>query len=215
VASRVAACLDFGLTGDAIDLDVEDGRLVAWKPAFGGGIVAAITATSSTQMATVRPGVLALTAERSSATATLAQFRGKATSRVVHSKRIQEDDAGRLAMANSVVGVGAGVALEDYPLIDPLLKVLDAELAATRKVTDKRWLPHSRQVGITGRSIGPALYVAVGISGKFNHMVGVRAAGLVLAINSDPAAPVFKVADLGIVGDWREAVPLLAGALAV
>jgi electron transfer flavoprotein alpha subunit len=88
-----------------------------------------------------------------------------------------------------------------------------ATLAATRKVTDKAWMPRSRQVGLTGHSIRPDLYVALAVSGKFNHMVGVRAAGTVLAVNSDPTAPVFDACDVGIVGDWTEIVPLLTRAV--
>ena len=88
-------------------------------------------------------------------------------------------------------------------------RLLDAELGATRKVTDKGWLPRSRQIGITGRSIAPRLFVSIGASGKFNHTVGLRAAGTVLAINADPDAPIFACADAGIVGDWREVLPLL------
>jgi electron transfer flavoprotein alpha subunit len=80
-------------------------------------------------------------------------------------------------------------------------------------VTDKGWLPRSRQIGLTGRSVGPRLYVAIGLSGKFNHIVGVSGAGQILAINSDPTAPVFDGADVGIVADWRDAVPMLVQAL--
>jgi electron transfer flavoprotein alpha subunit len=101
------------------------------------------------------------------------------------------------------------VAPDDYPDLQPLLDVLDAELAATRKVTDKGWQPRARQVGITGRSIAPRLYVAIGLSGKFNHAVGVRAAGTVLAINPDRGAPIWEHADIGIVGEWRDVVPRL------
>jgi electron transfer flavoprotein alpha subunit len=115
--------------------------------------------------------------------------------------------------ASTVVGVGTGVQPAEYLQLQPLVDALHAELAATRKVTDKGWQPRSRQVGITGRSISPTLYVAVGLAGKFNHMVGVRGAGQVLAINTDPTAPVFASADVGIVGDWREVVPLLAAAV--
>jgi len=102
----------------------------------------------------------------------------------------------------------------DYPELDPLLAALGAELGATRKVTDNGWLPRARQIGITGRSIAPRLFVSIGSSGKFNHMVGVRAAGTVLAVNPDPDAPVFGVADVGIVGDWRTVAPHLVAAIA-
>ena len=118
-----------------------------------------------------------------------------------------------LAAAACVIGVGRGVAPHDYVQLDPLRRVLGAELAATRKVTDVGWLPHARQVGITGRSIAPQLYVAIGMSGKFNHMVGVRRSAFILAINSDPDAAIFASADAGIVGDWAEVVPILAATL--
>ena len=103
--------------------------------------------------------------------------------------------------------------VREYGKLSPLAALLGAELAATRKVTDKGWAPKARQVGITGRSISPRLYVAVGLSGKFNHMVGVRSAGTILAINADPSAAVFSECDIGIVRDWREIVPAFAGAL--
>jgi electron transfer flavoprotein alpha subunit len=86
-------------------------------------------------------------------------------------------------------------------------------LGATRKVTDKGWLPRARQIGITGRAIAPRLFVSIGASGKFNHVIGVRAAGTVLAINPDPNALVFDAADVGIVADWHDALPLLVAEL--
>jgi electron transfer flavoprotein alpha subunit len=214
VAARAAIRLDAGLTGDAVALEVDvDDRLVAWKPAFGGRLVAAIAATSETQMATVRAGVLDTLTPR----AHVARVRTLAvtpTSRTCVLLRTRDDDLDLLAEARVVVGVGRGVDPADYGALDPLRRALGAELGATRKVTDEGWLPRSRQVGITGRSIAPRLYVSIGASGKFNHVVGVRAAGTVLAINPDPSAPVFDAADVGIVGSWRDAVPRLVEALA-
>jgi electron transfer flavoprotein alpha subunit len=215
VAARSAARTGTGLTGDAVGFGVENGRLVAWKPAFGGSLVAAITCTSPVQMATVRPGVLPLRGPRR-ATAALpvvtvaGPTRGRV--RVVDSGR--DDDVEALLAARTIVGVGAGVAPEDYGALDELVKVLGAELGASRKVTDKGWLPRARQIGITGHSVAPALYVAIGVSGKFNHVVGARGAGTIVAVNNDPEARCFGCADVGIVGDWREVVPLLAAALA-
>jgi electron transfer flavoprotein alpha subunit len=213
VASRVAARLGAGLTGDAVDLDVADGRLVGWKPAFGGSLVAAITASSDVQLATVRPGILPRLAPRDAGPASITTLPMPCRSPVRILESVRDDELDTLARAPVVVGLGTGVPPEEYPALDPLLEVLGAELAATRKVTDKGWLPRARQVGITGRSIGPRLYVAIGVAGKFNHMVGVRGAGAVLAINRDPEALVFAGADVGIVADWREAVPLLVAAL--
>jgi electron transfer flavoprotein alpha subunit len=212
VASRAAARLGAGLTGDAVALELEGERLVAWKPAFGGALVAAVTATSDTQLVTVRAGMLPQLQPRARRPAT-AERAATRRGRVHLLARTRDDDLDVLADAHAVVGVGQGVAPEEYAALDPLLAALGAELAATRKVTDQGWLPRARQLGITGRSIAPRLYVALGLSGKFNHMVGVRAAHTVVAINKQPDALVFDVADVGIVGDWHEIVPRLARAL--
>ncbi len=208
VAARVAVILQAGLTGDAVELGVEGARLVAWKPAFGGRMVASVTATSAVQMTTVRPGALAPLPTRD-CTAAVTRLLVSPRGRVKVLDGGNDDDPDLLAKASVVVGLGTGVAAEDYPALRPLLDILGAQLAGTRRVTDRGWLPRSRQVGLTGLSIRPRLYVAIGLSGKFNHMIGVRGAGCVLAVNSDPAAPVFESADIGIVADWHQVVPQL------
>ena len=189
---------------------------VAWKPAFGGQLVAAIGATSPIQMATVRAGMITAPAPRPvdararrSQRSTTYPSRGRV--RVL--ARTRDDDLDVLAEAAVVIGVGRGVAPDEYDALEPLRELLGAELGATRKVTDEGWLPRARQVGITGRSIAPRLFVSIGASGKFNHTVGVRAARTVLAINPDPSAPIFQAADVGIVADWRDALPLLVDEL--
>ncbi|MHB8312828.1 MAG: FAD-binding protein, partial [Candidatus Dormibacteria bacterium] len=198
VAARVSVILQAGLTGDAVDLGIEAGRLVAWKPAFGGRLVASVTATSAVQMVTVRPGALPLVPVRAR-TAVVTQMVINPRSRVKVLGAGTDDDLDLLAKASVVIGVGTGVAADEYPALHPLLDILGARLAGTRRVTDRGWLPRSRQIGLTGLSIRPRLYVAIGLSGKFNHMIGVRGAGCVLAVNSDPEAPVFESADIGIV----------------
>lgn len=212
VASRVAARLEAGLTGDAIALEVDGSTLVCWKPAFGGRLVAAVRATSPVQMATIRPGVLPRLTPRPKALPTLETHTLVPRSRLRIVSRQQKDQLDILAQATRVVGIGAGVPPERYHELTPLLRVLQAELAATRKVTDQEWLPHARQIGITGRSIAPDLYLALGISGRFNHTCGIHASGTVLAINTDPKAPMFEQADIGIVADWADCVPLLVQA---
>jgi electron transfer flavoprotein alpha subunit len=206
VASRVAASIGAGLTGDAVGLTVERGRLVAWKPAFGGTLVAAITSSSASQMATVRPGVLRLLRPRAATELAITDMSAVPRGRVVVHAREREDDIDALANADVVIGVGAGVEPDEYHHLESLRSLLGAELAATRKVTDKGWMPHARQIGITGYAISPRLYLALGTSGKYNHTVGVRSAGTIIAVNPDPDAPVFGFADIGIVGDWRETV---------
>jgi electron transfer flavoprotein alpha subunit len=212
VTSRAAAAVGAGLTGDAIGLELDGDRLLAWKPAFGGQLVAAIHTDSPTQMATVRAGMLPELHPRTHV-ATVTERAITPRGRVSILARTRDDDLDVLAEATVVIGVGQGIPPEDYGELEPLRLALGAELAATRKVTDQGWLPRARQVGITGRSIAPRLYVSLGTSGKFNHMVGVRAARSVLAINRDPDALVFGAADAGIVGDWREALPLLLQAI--
>jgi electron transfer flavoprotein alpha subunit len=212
VAGRAAAALGAGLVGDAVAVDVVEGTLVAVKPAFSGALVADITCTSPVQMVTFRPGVLAVPVPRRHV-ARLSRAALTPRGRVRILSRRRDDDVEVLARAEVVIGVGTGVPPDEYSSLSTLAAILGAELAATRKVTDKGWAPRARQVGITGRSIAPRLYVALGLSGKFNHMVGVRAAGTVLAINVDPEAPVFAHADVGIVGDWHEVLSVLEEAL--
>jgi electron transfer flavoprotein alpha subunit len=189
-------------------------RLLAWKPAFGGTLVAAVRAESPVQMATVRPGVLPLVAPRGQARPPVVERRTvPPRGRVVVRRRTREDDLDVLANADVVIGVGQGVDPTHYDELEPLRRRLGAELAATRKVTDRGWMPHARQIGITGHAIAPRLYLALGTSGKYNHTVGVRSAGTIVAVNPDPDAPVFTFADVGIVGDWRAVVPALDAAL--
>lgn len=221
VASRAAAALGAGLTGDAVGLAVEgaaDGGsrppLVAWKPAFGGRLVAAVTSSSAVQLATVRAGVLPLMSPRDAAAATMSRLQVSPRGRVVVQGRHRDDNADDLANAEVVIGIGQGIDPAHYGELEPLRALLGGELAATRKVTDKGWLPRARQIGITGHSIAPRLYVALGLSGKFNHSVGVRSSGTILAVNPDPAALIFDCADLAIVGDWRLVVPELTAQLA-
>jgi electron transfer flavoprotein alpha subunit len=208
VTSRAAAADGAGLTGDAIALELDGDRLLAWKPAFGGQLVAAIHADSPIQMVTVRAGMLAELRPRTHV-ATVTERAIAPRGRVGILARTRDDDLDVLAEATVVIGLGQGIRPDEYGDLEPLRLALGAELAATRKVTDQGWLPRARQVGITGRSIAPRLFVSLGTSGKFNHMVGVRAARTVLAINRDRDALVFGAADVGIVGDWREVLPLL------
>jgi len=214
VLGRTAATLGAGLIGDAVGIQIVDDELVAAKPAFSGALLADIICTSAVRLVSVRPGVLPLPPSRPGVP-DVWSWSLTPRSRVRRLSQQRDDDVEVLARADVVIGVGAAVAPHEYEGLSAFAAVLGAELAATRKVTDKGWAPRARQVGVTGRSIAPRLYVAVGLSGKFNHMVGVRAAGTILAINEDPDAVVFSQCDIGIVGDWHAVVPELAAALRV
>ena len=224
VASRVAAKQKAGLVGDAIGLEMGSSfenfddpllrhRLIADKPAFGGQLVAEIFCSSPLQMATLRAGVLPLLAPRKAKPAVISVQPCMPRKRIQLLSRQRDDNSDELANADVVIGIGQGVDIDDYPLLQDLCHRLGATLCATRKVTDRGWLPRARQVGITGHSISPRLYIAIGLAGNFNHTVGVRTSGTVVAINCDSEAPIFQTCDIGMVGDWRELLPPLVEAL--
>jgi electron transfer flavoprotein alpha subunit len=220
IAPRVAARLGLGLTGDCIGFQVTpEGGLAQLKPAFGGNIIAPVFSRTWPQMATVRPGLLGIPERLSGAAVNLRRLDGPPPPhgrvRLVESRIDPAAAVSDLESASVVVGVGRGVGGPEYmPVVQALASALGAELGATRVVTDLGWLPRQRQVGLTGRAISPSLYVAVGVSGSFNHMVGVSKAGTIVAINRSPRAPIARAADFTIVGDWAELVPLLTTALA-
>lgn len=208
VLSRLAVALDAGLMSDLIGIEVRDGRLVGLKTT-GTGVLAEIASTGPTQIATVRTGTLSPRAPRRPRPIPQSTLPVRPDPAITRFHYLADDDYDALDRAETVIGVGLGVPPEEYGDLEALRAVLGAEFAATRKVTDRGWLPHSRQLGITARSIAPKLYVAIGLSGNPNHSVGVGRAQTVLAINTDPDAPIFDHSDIGLVADWREVVPLL------
>jgi electron transfer flavoprotein alpha subunit len=219
IAPRVAARLRLGLTGDCIDLTLDDdGRLVQHKPAFGGSIVAPVLSRTRPEMATVRPGMLdAGGASFTHQPEIVALSSAGMTSRVrVTGVRSEGEQAADLDHAEVVIGVGMGIGgPENLAVVTELADALGASLCATRNVTEAGWMPKQYQVGLTGRAIAPQLFVALGIRGAFEHVVGVRRAGLIVAINIKAKAPIFKHADLGIVGDYAVYAPLLAARVRV
>ena len=219
LASRIAARLSLGLTGDAIDLEVdEEGRLVQLKPALGGNVVAPILSKTLPNLVTLRPGLLTPmdpepNAQPKTERIIAPDFQGADIT--VLEEHLQEDlGAIALAQAPVVLGVGMGIGgPENIPQISSLARSIGATLATSRNAVHAGWLPHQIQVGISGRTIAPKVYLAVGIRGAFNHMVGIQKAGVILAINRNRRAAIFKSADYGIVGDWKEYLPPLVEAL--
>lgn len=218
LAPRVAARLGLGLTGDAIDLELDaDGAVRALKPAFGGTVVAPILSRTLPDMATVRPGLLHAARPDASRRAEIVRLpAGEPTSRVrvVASTPLPSGTDADLDEAAIVLGVGKGVGGPTaLPAIEALAARLGAAVAATREVTDAGWLPRQLQVGLTGRAIAPRLYVGLGVGGTLEHMVGLRRAGTIVGINKSPKAPIRKAADLTVVADVLELLPHLEGAL--
>jgi len=214
LAPRLAARLGLGLTGDCVDLGMDAaGRLVQYKPAFGGSIVAPILSRTIPEMATVRPGMLEIPSpdDAHHAVVELLPLHNLPIPRLrILERRTDADAAADLDRAEVVIGVGKGLGGKDQlSAVEPLRQLLAAALCTTRDVTDTGWLPKQYQVGLTGRAIAPKLYIAIGIRGAFEHLVGVRRAGLIVAINKNAKAPIFKGADYGIVGDYADVVPAL------
>jgi electron transfer flavoprotein alpha subunit len=214
---RLAARLGLGLTGDAIDIELDaENRMVALKPAFGGNIVAPIYSKTFPQMATVRPGVLELAAPSESKQAEIqtAQMQLSAPkSRLIKAHSTLDPTIVQLEGAEVVVGIGTGVGGPDgVAKVAAFARVLGAAMCATRRVTDQGWVPRQLQVGLTGKSIDPRLYIAVGVRGAPNHTCGLKRAQTVVAINNDADALIFERANIGLVADWQSILPALQDA---
>jgi electron transfer flavoprotein alpha subunit len=219
LASRIAARLGLGLTGDAIDLEIDDeGRLVQLKPALGGNVIAPILSKTLPNLVTLRPGLLAPIEPGENATASVEALTAPAfdgTDIAVVETHF-EDDPGGIALAQAEIVLGAGMGIggpENLPQVRSLAAEIGATVATTRSVVHAGWLPHQVQVGISGRTIAPRVYLAVGIRGVFDHTVGIQKAGVIVAVNSNRRHPIFKAADVGIVGDWQEFLPPLVAAI--
>ena len=214
---RLAARLGLGLTGDAIGLEVDDDRrLIALKPAFGGNLVASIYSKTYPQMATVRPGMLRLGSPvggRKADVITLRPQVGTPLCTVIRSHSLVDHTIAPLENADTVIGLGMGIGGPDgVEKAKALARLLGASLCATRRVCDKGWLPRQVQVGLTGKGVNARLYIAAGVRGAPNHTVGLKGAGTIVAINTDPEAPMFDWADIGIVGDCTALLPALTEA---
>ncbi|MBF8267047.1 MAG: electron transfer flavoprotein alpha/beta subunit [Dehalococcoidia bacterium] len=219
LAPRVAARLQVGLTGDCVALEIDsNGEVAQIKPAFGGNIVSPIYSRTVPIMATVRPGIL--TAHKPNRTArpkviSLSPLQDT-PSRVRLLESVVEPGLGATMLddADVVVAVGMGIGgPENVPVVREMAEVMDGALASSLRVSSAGWLPPQVQLGLTGRTVAPRFYIAVGVSGAPNHLVGAMKAEHIIAINTDPAAPIFKSANFGIVGDWAQIVPALTRAL--
>ena len=218
LAARIAARQRLGLTGDAIDLEINDaGQLVQLKPALGGNVVAPIMSKTLPNLVTLRPGVLSPAAPEPGATATVeaipAAPSDDADVTLLSEHISEEHGALELTSAEVVMGLGMGIGEENVEAAQQLASSIGASICTTRNVVHSGWLPHHIQVGISGRTIAPQVYLAVGIRGAFNHTVGIQKAGVILAINRNHRAAIFRAADYGIVGDWVEYLPPLVEAI--
>lgn len=223
LAPRVAARLSAGLTADCtgLDIDEKDRLLVQTRPAFGGNLMATIVCREARpQMATVRPGVMKALERDASRAGEVVEIPVHLDERSVLAKIVeiiqQEGDSQvNLQDAEVIVSGGRGLGKpENFALIRELARVLGGAVGASRAAVDAGWIPAYHQVGQTGRTVQPKLYVACGISGAVQHLAGMASSDCIIAINKDHTAPIFNIATYGIVGDLFEIVPALTEKLA-
>ena len=217
LAPRVSCRLKTGLTADctALDVDEESGNVAWTRPAFGGNLMATILCPDHRpQIGTVRPGVF----KKSDAVASAAEIiredihvaDDQIRTQVLEIIREMSEEKVDLEGAEIIVSGGRGVGgPEGFEPIRALAKVLGATVGASRAAVDSGWIAHAHQVGQTGKTVGPKLYIACGISGAIQHLAGMSGSDVIVAINKDPDAPIFDIADYGVVGNLFEVLPVL------
>jgi electron transfer flavoprotein alpha subunit len=212
LAPRLAARLGVGLATDCTALEIDGGRLLATRPIFAGKALAQVTLSGDPQMATVRPNVLPAPEPDATQKATVepvAAAVGNVRARVVDILGAGEGEID-VAEANIIVSGGRGVAgPEGFAPIRSLARTLHGAVGASRAAVDAGWIDHGHQVGQTGKTVTPNLYIACGISGAIQHLAGMKTSKVIVAVNKDPEAPIFKLANYGVVGDLFEVVPAL------
>lgn len=216
LAPRLARRVRAGLTADCTGLEIDpaEGILLQTRPAFGGNILATIANRfSRPQMATVRPGVMEKN-ERGRVEGELLREEAGITAQEIRVHRLEAWNEVRelidLTKAKVIVTAGRGAASrEGLELLQGLARALDGELAGTRALIEEQWLPQDRQIGQTGQTVRPEIYIGCGVSGAVQHRAGMSGSRYVIAVNKDPRAPIFQVADWGLVGDLFQVVPEL------
>lgn len=218
LAGAVATHVGTGLTADCTGLDIDDKRnLMQTRPAFGGNIMATIMCDKyRPQMSTVRPHVMQMPEAKAGATGRIIRdsFTLPENRILVKMLEIIRDGDSKhkvdIGGAEFIVSGGRGMMGPDnFALLEELAKELNGVVGASRSAVDAGWMPHDRQVGQTGKTVRPKIYIACGISGAIQHLVGMQDADLIIAINRDKDAPIFEVAHYGIVGDLFRIVPAL------
>ena len=214
LAPRVAAKIGAGLASDCVALEVKDGRLVARRPMYAGKAYATVEWAGEPQMATLRSNVFPLGPKDASRPGDLVRGAADASARA-EVTGVSATSQGKVQLSEAQIIVSGGRGLkgpENFHLVESLAEALGAAVGASRAIVDAGWVDHQLQVGQTGRTVSPSLYVACGISGAIQHLAGMSSSKYIVAINKDKDAPIFKIADYGIVGDLFEVLPRLTEA---
>jgi electron transfer flavoprotein alpha subunit len=214
LAPRVAAQLDLPLATDATALAVESGELVVTRPMYAGRVFAKVILEGGTRLVSLRPNVFRATESAAAGAIATLVVKSPVDTWRVKVREIKAAAGGKLDVGEAPIVVSGGRGMkgpEHWHLLESLRAALGgtAALGASRAVVDAGWRPHAEQVGQTGKTVSPQLYIAVAISGAMQHLAGMRSAATIVAINKDADAPIFKVADYGLVGDVTELLPRL------
>jgi electron transfer flavoprotein alpha subunit len=212
VAAGLAARLDAGLNWDLTDVVRENGKLVGKRPALQDSVYVDVGWTSKPRLALFRPGSFDPSATGGTADVEELQIglEDFSTAACMIDQAHEESEGPTIEDAEVIVAGGRGLGgPENFTLVEELAKALGGAVGATRAVVDAGWYPYATQVGQTGKTVSPKLYIACGISGAIQHKVGMQSSGVIVAINKDPNAPIFEYSDLGVVGDVHEVVPKL------
>jgi electron transfer flavoprotein alpha subunit len=218
LAPRVAALLGVGLASDCTALDASAGKLTARRPVMAGKAFEKLAFPLGPALATLRPKVFAAATPEAGKTAAVEplafEWDANAPRAVVTGTSGASGGKADLTESEIIVSGGRGLkGPENFALVEALADALGATVGASRAVVDAGWRPHGDQVGQTGKTVSPKLYVAVGISGAIQHLAGMSSSRCIVAINKDADAPIFKIADYGVVGDLFEVVPALTEAI--
>jgi electron transfer flavoprotein alpha subunit len=214
LAPRVAAKVGAGLASDCVALEAKGGRLVARRPMYAGKAYATVEWAGEPQMATLRPNVFPLAAPDASRKAEVVKAAADTASRA-RVTAVKATTRGKVQLTEAQVIVSGGRGLkgpEHFHFVEELAEAMRAAVGASRAVVDAGWVDHQMQVGQTGKTVSPTLYVACGISGAIQHLAGMSSSKCIVAINKDADAPIFKVANYGILGDVFEVLPKLTEA---
>jgi electron transfer flavoprotein alpha subunit len=220
LAPRIAATLETGLTADCIDLDIQEGNLLQTRTVYGANYLADIICPDKRpQMATVRPNVMEKSEINDKNKPEIIEFSGEIEASQLKTKIIEKIETTTIYVkpideADVIVSGGRGIgSKENFKIIEELAGVFNAAVGASRAAVDAGWISKSCQVGQSGTVVCPNIYIACGISGTTQHLVGMKSSKKIIAINKDPNAPIFDVCDYGIVGDYKVIVPLLTETL--
>jgi electron transfer flavoprotein alpha subunit len=213
LAARLAARLGAGLSADSVSMAMEGDQLVATRPVYAGKLLARMTWAKTPWIATLRPNVFKpadAQAGKSAAVEKPTVSIPAATMKLVERREETSTGLPVLTEAEIVISGGRGMkGPENYGILEDMGKVIGAAVGASRAAVDAGWRPHRFQIGQTGRTISPKLYLGFGVSGAIQHLAGMRTSKVIVAVNKDPDAPIFKIADYGIVADLFEVVPAL------